>query len=300
MRHLLSATVILLTLVAPAFAQKAQPTMESIEIAPPSAGHDTQLLVGLEVRRDRFRYHFDNPSLFDTPFLVPHFFEQRYVADNLWAVGTVRYTAGVRWETSAGATPQRTATADDFDTFFDPDGTVLVSGTTGGVSIRSFQITQRADAGHVGPIQLLVGYRFRLDRSDFQLGHKTVTRNGTVIAAADDTSRETTSSQVHEVLVGLVASQNLRGDWQLSLESEFAPATLARLSVQLPDKYPGQDLVFLAKILAGSARVVLARSHGRWPLEVAVDAGHTWSYRSTARLSRDLLSVQLTAGRTWH
>ena len=34
-------------------------------------------------RRDRFTYHFANPSAIDTPGLVPHFFEQRYVADNV-------------------------------------------------------------------------------------------------------------------------------------------------------------------------------------------------------------------------
>ena len=66
-----------------------------------------QVLVGVEARRDRFTYHFDNPSSIDSPFLVPHFFEQRYVADNLWLVGSASYVAGIRWETTAGITPQR-------------------------------------------------------------------------------------------------------------------------------------------------------------------------------------------------
>jgi len=61
---------------------------------------------------------------------VPHFFEQRYVADNVWAFATARYRARVRWETSFGLTRRARATADDYDTFFDPDGTVWVSGTT--------------------------------------------------------------------------------------------------------------------------------------------------------------------------
>ena len=77
-----------------------------------------EVVFGVEVRRDRFQYHFENPSSFDTPFSVPHVFEQRYVADNVWAVLAVRYSAGLRWETSIGATPQRTATADDYDIVF--------------------------------------------------------------------------------------------------------------------------------------------------------------------------------------
>src|SRR5438128_2972697 len=99
------------------------------------AAAQTEIVVGVEARRDRFTYHFDNASSVDTPFLVPHFFEQRYVADNVWLAATARYVAGIRWETTAGVTPPRTSTADDYDTFFDPDGSVVRVGTTGGMSI---------------------------------------------------------------------------------------------------------------------------------------------------------------------
>src|SRR6185295_12632642 len=87
--------------------------------------------VGLETARDRFTYHFDNPSAFDTPQLVPHFFEQRYVSDNLWLAASVRYVAAFPWETSVAVTLDRTLPATDYDTFFNPDGTVIVSGTSG-------------------------------------------------------------------------------------------------------------------------------------------------------------------------
>ena len=75
--------------------------------------------------------------------------------------------------------------------------------------------------------------------------------------------------------------------------------TLARLSVQLPEKYPGQDLVFFAKAFASSARVALVRAGERWPIEVAVQVERTWSYRSTDQLSRSAQSVALSAGRSW-
>ena len=269
-------------------------------LAQQAASHEEAgLQVGIEVRRDRLSYHFDNPSSFDTPALVPHFFEQRYVADNVWIVATARYTAGVRWETSFGATPSRAATGTDHDTFFDPDGTVWVSGTTGGISIRSWRFAERAEIARLGALRILAGYRFRFDGSDFGPGDKTVTRNAVTVEATVVTTPERTTSQVHEVLGGVEWSSSVGGTWRLKLEGEVAPATVGRLLVQLPEKYPGQDLVFVAKAMAGRARVVLVRSGSRWPIEVSVDAGRTWSDSSTATLDRDLLGVRLAISHGW-
>jgi hypothetical protein len=294
------AAVAILTLpAAAAHGQDASPAAEPAATAVPSASDGPQFLMSVEARRDRFRYHFDNPSSADTPFFVPHFFEQQYVADNVWLVATGRYTASVRWETSLGAAPERAVRGDDYDTFFDPGDVVIVSGTTGDAFMRSFLISQRADIGRAGPIQLSLGYRLRWDRFDFQLGHKTVTRNGVLIAASEETSREMTDSQVHEVLVGFSAASPLGGVWRLAVSGEVSPATVARLSVQLPDKYPGQDLVFVANVVAASARVALVRAGERWPLDIAMLVEHTWSYRSTAQLSRSAQSVALRVGRTW-
>jgi hypothetical protein len=264
-----------------------------------------QLRIGVEARRDRLFYHFDNPSSIDTVFLVPHFFEQRYVADNVWLIVAARYTAGVRWETSGGLTPQRASTADDYDTFFDPGGPVIVSGTTGGAAIRSLRFSQQAEIGRLGGgngaayVRFLAGYRFRLDRSDFGTGHKTVTRDGTLVEAFDVTTREMASAQEHAFLWGAAATWILRGPWRLSASGDIAPVVLARLLVQLPDKYPGQDLVFIAKVAAGSARMALTRRLHEWETAVLTDAGTTWSYARTARLEHRTLGVQISFGRTW-
>jgi hypothetical protein len=249
------------------------------------------------VRRDRFTYHFDNPSSIDTSFLVPHFFEQRYVADNVWLLGSASYVAGIRWQTSGGITPRRTSTADDYDTFVDPDGTVLVSGTTGGISIRSLEVGQRGEVGRRGAAVFVTGYRLRLDRSEFHLGHKTVTRNGVVIAAGDVTTRESTSSQLHEFLFGVTTAIGLGSRWALSLDSELSPVALGRLMVQLPDKYPGQDLVYLATVGTLGGRATLARHFDAWALAFSVDGGATWSYRSTAALSRSVLGLRVAVTR---
>ena len=250
------------------------------------AAAQSEVAVSIEFQRDRLTYHFDNASSFDTPFLVPHFFEQRYVADNVWLVGAVRYVAGIPWETQAGVTPVRTSTADDYDTFVDPDGSVIRVGTTGGMSIRSLRFSQRGEIARRGPLALGVGYRLRIDRTEFGLGHKTLTRNLVLLEASDITTRETTNSEVHEILFGFSAAYDLGGRWGVLLNADIAPMAVGRLVVELPDKYPGQDLVFLAELGTSTMHVSLARRFGDFGLAFTLDAGRTWSYRSTARLSR--------------
>jgi len=248
----------------------------------------------VESRRDRFTYHFDNPSSFDTPQPVPHFFEQKYVADNVWLVGRAAYTAAARWFTTAGVTASRSTTADDYDTFFNPDGSVIVAGTTGGIDMRSFMIGQRAEVARRGGLAVVAGYRLRIDRATFQLGHRTVARNGMLVEASDVTTREATSSQLHEPLAGVTLALDPHRRWALTIESEMAPIAVARLLVQLPDKYPGRDLVFIAKAGTVSARAMLSRPAGRVRLGATIDAGRTWSYRSNARFSNQTVAIGLT------
>ena len=71
--------------------------------------------------------------------------------------------------------------------------------------------------------------------------------------------------------------------------------SVGRLVVQLPDKYPGQDLAFAARVGSANAAFSIVR-RARWPLELSIDAGRTWSYQSTARLTRDLLGARVTIG----
>jgi hypothetical protein len=82
----------------------------------------------------------------------------------------------------------------------------------------------------------------------------------------------------------------------MKMEGQMAPTAVARLLVQLPDKYPGQDLVFLATIASATARVTAVRTAGRWPIELSLDAGRTWPYRSAAALSRTTLGLLFRVG----
>ena len=229
---------------------------------------------------------------------MPHFFEQTYNADNVWLIGRVRYpAAGRRWETFGGITPSRDSTGDDYDTFFNPDGMTIVSGTTGGISIESWRIGQRAEVARRGSAALFTGYRLRVDRSDFHLGHKTVTRNGILVEATDVTTREMTSSQLHEILTGFTVALPLGRTWGLAIDTEIAPIALGRLLVQLPDKYPGQDLVFLAKVGTSTSHFTLARRTETWGLAFVIDTGRTWSYGSTATLSRRFAALGIVLTR---
>ena len=257
----------------------------------------SQVQVGVEAQRDRFTYHFENPSSADTPFLVPHFFEQTYNADNIWLIGRVNYTAaGVRWETFGGIAPSRDSTGTDFDTFFNPDGTVIVSGTTGGISIGSWRVSQRAEIARRKSFAVFTGYRLRVDRADFQLGHKTVTRNGVLEEAIDVTTREMTSSQLHEFLAGLTVSLPL-GGWGLTIETEFAPVAVGRLLVQLPDKYPGRDLVFLSKLGTGTGRFRVGPRSDGWGFAFEAEAGWTWSWGSANSLDRRVAGIGIVLSR---
>jgi hypothetical protein len=251
--------------------------------------------IGIEAAYDRFTYHFENPSSFDTSQAVPHFFEQSYVADNLWLVGTLRYTAGIPWETSGGATPERTLPASDFDTFFDPDGTVIVSGTSGDAEIRSFRVSQRAMLGRAGGVDFSAGYAFRYDRANFLVGHKVVIRNGDVIQAFDVTTPERTSSIIQEFFFGAQAGRPIGSAWRITIGGEASPTTTGRLAIELPEKYPGATLVFGANALTAAGRLAFSRNAGR-PIEVSFEALRGWGYSSDNSLSRRRVSVRFIIG----
>jgi hypothetical protein len=252
--------------------------------------------IGVEAARDRFTYHFENPSSFDTPQLVPHFFEQTYVADNLWLVASLRYTAGIPWQTSGAATIQRTLPATDYDTFFDPDGTIVVSGTSGDADIRSLRISQRGELGHAGRVAFVGGYTVRFDRANFGVGHKTVARDALVVEAFDVTTPERTSSLVQEFFFGATVGRAVGTGWRMTLGGEAAPTTTARLAIELPEKYPGQQFVFVATSLTGTAHVTFSRTPGHLPVEISIDTAHAWQYTSENSFTRDRLSARVTIG----
>src|SRR5262245_12246303 len=264
----------------------------------PSA--ERAVTAGYEVRRDRFRYTFENPSTITTTFLVPHQFTQAYVADNQWLVFSVRFPlADNPLEVEAAFTPEKAASGEDFDTFFNPDGDVIVYGYRTSVNIRSSRVGIWSQ-GTLGNLPVRLGYVYRRDHSRFDPAtERVVTHTSPPSESRTPIDlRETTISEMHEFPIGAVKQFGLNRAWTLVARAETSPFTIARLTTILPLKYPGQSILFQAYVGAVSARLEVGCKLGRWPLTIAVEEARTWSYRSAARLTRDTrqLAITLTRG----
>ncbi|MBI2832985.1 MAG: hypothetical protein HYX76_00990, partial [Acidobacteria bacterium] len=109
-------------------------------------------------------------------------------------------------------------------------------------------------------------------------------------------TRETTISEVHEVFVAAERSVDAGRGWRADLSVTAAPTTLARLATKLPDKYPDRDIVFIANVLSVSPRLALIHEIGRLAVEVALECGRTWSYRSAGQFARSALGIGVQAG----
>src|SRR5688572_5167106 len=96
------------------FASSAHAQAPAAAAPPPSVR--VEVLAGVESLG--YRYRFENDSSFDTAFLVPHFFEQRYelVAPQFGA--RARYRLWNReMLTTVLVTPESKGFGSDFDTF---------------------------------------------------------------------------------------------------------------------------------------------------------------------------------------
>jgi hypothetical protein len=255
-----------------------------------------ELAVDYERRYDRYTYRFENPSRFDTAALVPHFFEQRYVADNNWLRATAGYRVGTtRLETRIAIAPSIVTTADDFDTFFQPSGDVVVAGTAGDATLSSLRLRQRVFLSSGRRFGLHAVYAYSRDRARYHEGNKLVTH--TLPPSADRsvvTTRETTWSDVHEFHVGVEAGRGL-GRWRLTGHAAAGPG-IAQLTVQLPDKYPGVDLRFRAAIVNLTTGASLQRPVGPLVLRTAIDYALPWSMRGASILRRSPIGVSIGLG----
>jgi hypothetical protein len=255
-----------------------------------------QVAAGVGVARDRATWHFDNPSSIDTPELVPHFFEQYYVLDNVWFNASASYRAGADWHSFFAVTPVTQATATDYDTFFDPGDVTWVAGTAGDARMHSFRVAQEARLGRASAVQVTGGYRLRLDLADFLEGDRTVTRNGLLVSRTVVTTREYTSAQTHEVFVSAAVESGSSPGWRFRARGDVAPASINRLSIQLPDKYPGQTLVYRTTNLMTSGHLDAIRDVGRWPIVFRVHGERSWNYSGSQWVRRSGISAGVWIG----
>jgi hypothetical protein len=247
-----------------------------------------ELSAAYEPRWESYWYRFENDSSFGTAELVPHFFRQSYDADNQWLAVQARYSvASQGWRTEFAITPEVVTYGDDFDTFFQPDGDIVTTGTAGDVSLRSLRLAQRFLAFERGPASVFADYVYRRDRAEFHPADRVVTHTKPPSESREFiTTRETTISNVHEVRIGVEFGWR-KGAWLTGASLSAAPTALARLVTKLPDKYPGRDIVFDAIVLAASGEVSLSREWPSWRVEVRADAGRTWSYVEERQYRRE-------------
>lgn len=87
------------------------------------------LAIAYERTRDRFRNRFEDPSSFDQPSSCRTSSPKHTGAITTGSLLRGRYKAASRLlEMEVAATPQRSTRGDDYDTFFQPSGDVVVVG----------------------------------------------------------------------------------------------------------------------------------------------------------------------------
>jgi hypothetical protein len=257
------------------------------------APHSWWLAATLEPARESLRYRFDNPSSFNTEQLVPHFFEQTYDTDNLWFEAAVGYTIGGRAaQTRLAMTPQLSGRADDFDTFFQPDGNVVVAGTTGNASIRSWRVSQRLTADHWRGVDVGVTFGYRRDTARYHEGIGIVT---TTIPRTEErrtvATREFVTSQMFEAGISGMRTQSRFG-----ARLDVVAVGVARLAVQLPDKYPDRTLVFSGRYSGAAAEGSCRFRAGRLALQAGAAGGASLPWRESSAMRLRRFSLFLAIG----
>jgi hypothetical protein len=284
MRHMTLAIVIAAWL-APglAFAQAAP-------VEPPAASAPERAVFSLGVvyGHDDYHYHFDNPSRFNTADTVPHYFEQDHEFDGPWVTGSARYRfAGRSWETRGRVSWPVSGAGKDYDTFFNPDGNVIVYGTTADTSAWSFEVGQTVEIGAARGFVGRIGYSYRRDRAEY---HDSWSTTSTTKPPSQsqfwNTGRESTISQVHQVRAGVSRDVQASNRLRLHVVADCAPATLAHLTTLLPDKYPDQPIVFVAKAVSLEALADLAYAGGRTSWHIVLAYSGAWDYSSSSAFTR--------------
>jgi hypothetical protein len=160
-------------------------------------------------------------------------------------------------------------------------------------------MSQAVELGRRGPVRLSGGYRLRIDAADFLEGDRTDRRNGVLIARTTVTTRELTTAQLHEVFVAGTVTRDLGPSWQFRLTGELAPAAVSRLAIELPDKYPGQTLVYRTTTGFAGARIEIGQPNRRWPVTVAAAVGGSWSYHPRQWAKRRVAGLGVMVSRAW-
>jgi len=256
----------------------------SIPVPPAVADDRPSMTIAVTRRRHRFDYHVDNPSNFEPGPLVPHFFEQRYDADNTWISVKGEYRiGGSRAATEVGFTPRVTSSGSDIDTFFQPSGDVITSGTDGEVRIWSLSIQQWFDLASWRRWRFGITAAYRRSEMDFLPSDRIVTHSLPPSVQREPVGGDETTWS-HVIASGVTASAPLAAGarWRVLGDLEALPITRARLNISLPLKYPGEILRQDTFGFSARGRLSAERQLGRLSAGGALTLGGSWGYRSSA------------------
>src|SRR5262249_13981979 len=133
-----------------------------------------------------------------------------------------------------------------------------------------------------------IGYVYRRDVTEFHSTERQLTHSNPPAAFRTPiNTHETTISQVQELPIGVSKPLALRPGWLLTAGADFSPIARAQLTTILPEKYPGQEIDFQARIATLAARAQIDGQIAHWPLMLVVAWGRTWSYHESAQFERD-------------
>jgi hypothetical protein len=248
-------------------------------------------------RAEQVTYHFANDSAFDATGLVPHYFEQHYTSGPLWITFDGRYSlGGTRAKTSVSFAPRTQTEGSDLDTFFLPSGDVVTAGTDGQVMLSSFAIRQdlQLHAWSAWTMALSIGYR--RSTADFLPDDRIVVHTQPPsVTRTFITDRETTISEVFDTGVMAATERRLSDRWTMAVEASASPLTRARLTTRLPDKYPGQDIVFSAIAFGVTGNVSVSRAWTHVSAGINFDAGFTRGYQQASDYRQHAIVVSAFA-----
>lgn len=194
--------------------------------------------------------------------------------------------------TAFSFTPETRSFGSDFDTFFQPSGDRATSGTSGDVDLLGWRAEQHIVLGETRGAVFGLFFGYQRDRANFLPADRVVTHTQPPSETREFiTDRERTVSQTFEVgATGSIRAPVANG-WEVEAEARLVPAIRARLLTQLPDKYPGKDIVFTAVAWSGSGRIAVTRAFGKVAVALWARIEQGGGYRASAEFERNAISA---------